>query len=103
VRVDWQIEHGLVAETERLVAMGYGCDLPSLSGLGYRQLCMYLRGEIGLAEAVALVKTRTHRFARQQYTWFRLADPAIAWLTADAGAVPAARMLVDSFLREGAC
>jgi tRNA dimethylallyltransferase len=97
-RVDWQIENGLLQETERLIAMGYGCGLPSMSGLGYRQICMYLRGEITLAEAIALIKARTHRFARQQYTWFRLDDPTIAWLRADEGAAERAAALVEAFL-----
>ena len=97
-RVDWQIEHGLVEETERLVAMGYGCDLPSMSSLGYRQICMYLRGELTLAEAINLIKTRTHRFARQQYTWFRLTDPEIRWLVAGTGVVAEASRLMERFL-----
>ncbi len=100
-RVDWQIEHGLVAETEGLLARGYGCDLPAMSGLGYRQICMCLRGEVSLAEAITLIKTRTHRFARQQYTWFRLDDPAIVWLSADGEAVQHAGELVEAFLGGG--
>ncbi|MBI2954734.1 MAG: tRNA (adenosine(37)-N6)-dimethylallyltransferase MiaA, partial [Chloroflexi bacterium] len=79
-RVDWQISEGLVNETQRLVAMGYGYNLPSMSGLGYRQIGMYLRGEVTLEAAIQLVKNDTHRFARQQYTWFRLDDPKIRWI-----------------------
>ncbi|MHB1004377.1 MAG: tRNA (adenosine(37)-N6)-dimethylallyltransferase MiaA [Chloroflexota bacterium] len=93
-RVDWQMENGLVAETESLIARGYGCHLPAMSSLGYRQICMYLRGEISLSEAVPLIKTRTHRFARQQYTWFRLDDPGIHWLEADTSAPERALALV---------
>ncbi len=97
-RVDWQIEHGLVEETEGLLARGYSCDLPALSGLGYRQICSYLRGELSLAAAIAAIKTRTHRFARQQYTWFRLDDPEIVWLRAGPEAVERASDLVAAFL-----
>ena len=32
-----------------------------------------------LDEAVERIKFETHRFARQQNTWFRTADPAITW------------------------
>lgn len=99
-RVDWQIEHGLVEETERLVAKGFGCHLPALSSLGYRQVCMYLRGELTLVEAINLIKTRTHRFARQQYTWFRLDDPRIRWLRAEAAADVEASRLVGRFLAD---
>lgn len=97
-RVDWQMEHGLLAETEGLIARGFGCELPSMSGLGYRQICMYLRGEVSLVAAVELIKTRTHRFARQQYTWFRLDDPGILWLVADATAAERAAKAVADFL-----
>ncbi|MHB1415761.1 MAG: tRNA (adenosine(37)-N6)-dimethylallyltransferase MiaA, partial [Chloroflexota bacterium] len=98
VRVDWMIENGLVEETRSLIERGYGCDLPSMSSLGYRQICMYLNGEINLPEAVNLIKTRTHRFARQQYTWFRLDDPSITWLPADERASGEAGGLVERFL-----
>ena len=50
-----------------------------MSSLGYQQLWAYLAGELTLAEAVERIKFETHRFARQQYTWFRPDDPAIHW------------------------
>jgi tRNA dimethylallyltransferase len=83
-RVDAMIEAGLPRETEALIAQGYGCDLPSMSGIGYRQICEHLRGERTLDDAIARIKTETHRLARMQRTWFRADDPRITWL--DAGA-----------------
>jgi tRNA dimethylallyltransferase len=50
-----------------------------MSGLGYKQIGQYLRGEIGLAEAVQRIKYETHRFARHQYAWFRPKDDRIHW------------------------
>jgi tRNA dimethylallyltransferase len=79
-RVDRMLEEGLVGEVERLTAMGYSPDLPSMSGIGYQQIAQYLRGETDLATATERTKTGTHRFARHQYAWFRLSDPRIAWL-----------------------
>lgn len=78
-RVDLMMEMGLLAEVEQLAVAGYDWDLPAMSGLGYRQIGQYLRGEISLAEAVALIKKETRRFVRQQYNWFRLDDPQIEW------------------------
>jgi tRNA dimethylallyltransferase len=82
-RIDQRIEQmmalGLLDEVKRLVAAGYGWDLPAMSGLGYRQMGQYLRGEVSLAEAVALIKKESRRFVRQQYNWFRLDDPQINW------------------------
>ncbi len=78
-RVDRMIEAGLMEEVRGLVERGYGYDLPSMSGLGYQQTGMYLRGEVSLEEAVLLIKRHTRRFVRHQYNWFRLDDTAIRW------------------------
>jgi len=81
-RVERMIAQGLEAEVRGLVARGYGYELPSMSGLGYREIGQYLRGEATQEEAVALIKRHTRRFVRQQYNWFRLSDPTIHWLDA---------------------
>jgi tRNA dimethylallyltransferase len=73
-RVDRMIEEGLVEEVRRLVEQGYSYDLPSMSGLGYQQIGLYLRGEVSLEEAIQLIKHHTRRFVRHQYNWFRLDD-----------------------------
>lgn len=82
-RVEAMLAQGLVDEVRWLRAQGYSDDLPSMSGLGYRQMAQHLRGEISLEEAVALIKRHTRRFVRQQYNWFRLSDERIRWLDAD--------------------
>jgi len=99
-RVDAMMAAGLVREVQDLVARGYTWGLPAMSGLGYRQIGQYLRGEISLSEAVALIKRHTRRFVRQQYNWFRLDDPTIVWYnTCDDIAGPLAAR-VRSFLAE---
>lgn len=77
-RVDRMMVDGLVAEVRGL-AGSYGWDIPAMSGIGYRQLGQHLRGEIDLATAVQRIKYDTHRYARQQYTWFSLEDASIRW------------------------
>jgi len=89
-RIDRMVDEGLVQEVEHLLAQGYDPDLPSMTGLGYRQIVQYLRGEIDLEEAVRLCKRDTRRFVRQQYNWFRLGNPDIHWY--DVGEAP----LLDS-------
>ncbi len=79
-RVDRMMADGLLSEVARLMAAGYHLDLPAMSGIGYRQIGQYLRGEMSLDEAVALIKKQTRRFVHQQSTWFRPDDPAIRWL-----------------------
>lgn len=81
-RVDAMMEQGLLEEARDLLQSGLRPDLPSMSGLGYRQMWEHLSGRYDLAEAVRRTKTGTHRFIRQQYTWFRLTDPRIRWLQA---------------------
>lgn len=96
-RIDRMIDRGLEGEVRWLVAQGYGYDLPSMSGLGYRQMGQHLRGEITLEEAVALIKRHTRKFVRQQYNWFRLSDRSIRWFDATHIHEPTLWALVRAF------
>jgi len=78
-RVDQMIKQGLVAEVERLINMGYHLSLPAMSSVGYKQVGMFLKGEITLATAIQQIKYETHRIARHQYAWFQLKDDRIKW------------------------
>jgi len=84
-RVDAMIAGGLIDEVRGLIERGYGCELPSMSGIGYRQVCQHLAGELSLEEATERIRTETHRLARMQHNWFRRADPRINWLDVTAG------------------
>jgi tRNA dimethylallyltransferase len=79
-RVDKMVQMGLVSEVEGLLQKGYDLSLPAMSGIGYRQIGLFIRGEISLPLATDRIKFETHRLARHQYTWFRLDDPRIRWL-----------------------
>ncbi|MCY4653728.1 MAG: tRNA (adenosine(37)-N6)-dimethylallyltransferase MiaA, partial [Dehalococcoidia bacterium] len=79
-RVDAQMSAGWLDEVRDLRARGYGLEHAALSGLGYGELMRHLDGEMALEEAVERIKYRTHRYARQQYNWFRLGDERIRWL-----------------------
>jgi tRNA dimethylallyltransferase len=78
-RVDEMIQNGLVEEVKRLIDIGYSRELPSMSGIGYRQIYSYIKGDLSLTEATSRIKYDTHRFARHQYAWFRLNDERIHW------------------------
>ncbi len=78
-RVDEMIRRGLVEEVQQLLEKGYSPVLPSMSGIGYKQIIQFVRGEMTLAEAVDKMKHETHRLARHQYAWFRLNDSRIGW------------------------
>lgn len=78
-RVDKMIQRGLVEEVEQLLKKSYSPSLPSMSGIGYKQIGQFLRGEMTLPEAIDKIKYETHRLARHQYAWFRLSDSRIRW------------------------
>jgi tRNA dimethylallyltransferase len=78
-RTDNMIKDGFIEEVQKLLAMGYSADLPSMSSLGYGQIASYIKGEMSLVDAIQKIKYETHRFARSQYTWFRLKDSRIQW------------------------
>jgi len=81
-RVDKMIQMGLVEEVEQLLKKGYSPSLPSMSGIGYKQIGQFLRGEMTLPQAIDKIKYETHRLARHQYAWFRLSDNRIYWFDA---------------------
>ncbi len=78
-RVERMIVTGFLDEVMELRQKGYDRYLPAMSGLGYRQLWAYLDDELTLDQAVERIRFETHRFARQQYTWFRIEDEDIEW------------------------
>lgn len=82
-RVEKMIQSGWINETESLLDKGYSPNLPSMSGIGYRELVQYLEGDLSLEEAVQRTKYRTHRLVRNQCSWFRESDTRIHWLEAN--------------------
>jgi tRNA dimethylallyltransferase len=97
-RVDGMIERGLVQEVEQLLRRGYSLNLPSMSGLGYKEIGQYLQGEMALGKAVQRIKYETHRFARHQYAWFRLKDERIHWFDIGDEVEELIRSLVQRFI-----
>lgn len=78
-RVDEMMSAGLLQEVERLRSRGYGMDLVSMQGLGYKEIYAYLEGECSLEEAVSRIKLGTRHFAKRQLTWFRR-EKDVIWL-----------------------
>ncbi|MBU0545724.1 tRNA (adenosine(37)-N6)-dimethylallyltransferase MiaA [Patescibacteria group bacterium] len=77
-RVDKQIEDGLVEEVRGL-AKKYSWSLSSMSGIGYKQIGYFLRGEMSLDEAIEEIKKDTRQYAKRQMTWFKR-DGRIKWI-----------------------
>ena len=70
-RVDEMLREGLADEVRGLLDAGYSRDLPSMQGLGYKEMADYLCEECSYAEAVELIKRDTRHFAKKQLTWFK--------------------------------
>ena len=96
-RVDGMMKQGLVAEVKRLVGMGYGFNLPAMSGIGYKQIGAFLGGELTLETATQQIKFETHRFSRHQYAWFHLNDSRIKWFNIQSRAESEIIALVSRF------
>ncbi|MBQ6509717.1 MAG: tRNA (adenosine(37)-N6)-dimethylallyltransferase MiaA [Flexilinea sp.] len=95
LRVDLMIRNGLVEETAALLEKGYSEALPSMSAIGYKEICDYLHGKTNLEEAAQLIKFRTHNYVRRQANWFKPNDPQIRWIDPDAIGSAAAELFKE--------
>lgn len=78
-RVDKMIAAGLEDEVRSLVKMGCAPDMTSMQGIGYKQMLMYLNGEVDLDEAIRLIKRDSRHYAKRQLTWFNR-EKELIWL-----------------------
>jgi tRNA dimethylallyltransferase len=92
-RVDQMVRDGFVDEVQGLLDKGYSPRLPSMSGLGYREIATNLLRGIPLPETIAAIKHATHDFIRRQYTWFKGHDNGILWHNRDTMNV---KVLIDT-------
>jgi tRNA dimethylallyltransferase len=81
-RVDQMLRLGLIDEVKGIIDLieakrrgqgdtETGGPLPSMQAIGYKEIAMFLRGEVPLDEAVRLIKKGTRKYAKRQFTWFR--------------------------------
>jgi len=94
-RVDKMIDSGLVEEVRKLTSLVSNSklsprrvaegdqtpnfELSCMQAIGYKEIAMYLNGEMPLEEAIRLIKRSTKRYAKRQFTWFRKEDD-IHWI-----------------------
>jgi tRNA dimethylallyltransferase len=82
LRMNEQVENGLVEETERLYTR-YGAHQKLLATVNYKQLVAFLEGKLSRAEALQQAIHNNVQLARRQLIWFR-ANSEIAWFAIDA-------------------
>jgi len=62
---------GLLREVKKVYRKYKNNNYPSLSGIGYKELIMYLNKKIDLLESIELIKKNTRNYSKRQKTWFR--------------------------------
>jgi tRNA dimethylallyltransferase len=77
-RYERMLAEGWLDEVRALLER-YPDEPAPLRSFGYAEMAAHLRGELTLAEALEQSKIRCRRYARSQYSWFRLDDPTIEW------------------------
>ncbi|MBF0255764.1 MAG: tRNA (adenosine(37)-N6)-dimethylallyltransferase MiaA [Gammaproteobacteria bacterium] len=77
------LEQGFEAEVRALWGRGdLHAEMPSMRAVGYRQMLMYLRGEIDRPRLIELAVTATRQLAKRQLTWLR-SYHELNWLDPD--------------------
>jgi tRNA dimethylallyltransferase len=84
-RIDAMFRAGLLQEVQSLLERGYPPALPSMSGIGYRECCLVLKGEITEEQAKVRMRRLTRAFVRRQANWFKPLDPQIHWFAMGSG------------------
>ena len=69
LRVDKMVEAGLLDEVKHFYDLGIRSKA-IMTGIGYKELYEYFDGNCTLEEALDLIKQRSRKYAKRQYTWF---------------------------------
>ena len=81
-RIDAMIESGWIDEVQQLLQDGMLPEAQAMKAIGYKELVLYLDGQLSLEAASELIKKRTRHFAKRQMTWFKRM-PYIRWYEKD--------------------
>ena len=81
-RIDAMIEAGWINEVQQLLQDGVSPEAQAMKAIGYKELVLYLDGQLSLEAASELIKKRTRHFAKRQMTWFKRM-PYIRWYEKD--------------------
>jgi tRNA dimethylallyltransferase len=86
-RVDLMISDGLVAEVERLRAVGLERNLSAARAIGYRETLAMLDGLLPPENLAAEIVKNTRALVKKQRTWFRTQLPEHRLMAASAASV----------------
>lgn len=65
------VEEGALPEAERLSALQLNADLPAMRAIGVAPMIAAARGEVPIADAIAMAQTETRQYIKRQETWLR--------------------------------
>lgn len=82
-----QVSRGLIEETRAALAFGVPPDAPVLTGIGYAEALMHIRGEVALEDLADVMARSNRRYARRQLRWLQR-NPRITWFDATHDPVP---------------
>ncbi|HLD20266.1 MAG TPA: tRNA (adenosine(37)-N6)-dimethylallyltransferase MiaA [Patescibacteria group bacterium] len=77
-RVDEIMKQGFLEEFE-LLYKKYSCEVPGMTGIGYRQFCLWKQKKLSLEQAIEKFKQGDRNLAKRQLTWFKR-DTRIHWI-----------------------
>jgi len=69
-RVDKWVAEGFIDEVKELLKK-YSLEDPGMSGIGYKQIGLYLTGQITKEKAIEKFKQGDRNLAKRQLTWFK--------------------------------
>jgi tRNA dimethylallyltransferase len=78
-RIDAMFAAGFVDEARGLLESGYSPDLPSMTGIGYRECVSVVKGQLTEDAAKVQIRRATRIFVRRQANWFKPSDESIRW------------------------
>ena len=70
-RLEYRLEHGMIAEVEQLLAGGIAPERLMKYGLEYKFVTLFLTAKISRAELSSSLNIAIRQFAKRQMTWFR--------------------------------
>ncbi len=84
----WQVERGLVAETQAALDAGVPETAQVLTGIGYAEALAHIRGELSREELPRAMARSNRRYARRQLRWWRR-DARVRWFDIEPDPLPA--------------
>ena len=98
-RVDAMIKSGLIEEAKKIYNTGIRSKAV-MTPIGYKELFLYFDSSITYDDAIELIKQRSRRYAKRQYTWFNN-QMDVAWFDVDFNSFSNTVDSVVSYIEKG--